>query len=67
MFCDDLEGGDGSGGEREAQEQGVYIYIHTLMDDLCCCTSENQYKIVKQLYSNFKKCILENTIKDTTR
>ena len=56
--------GQGVKGRLKSRE---CIYIHTLMNDLCCCTSENQYKIVKQLYSNFKKCILENTIKDTTR
>ena len=37
MLCGDLEGWDGGGGGREAQEGGD-ICIHIV--DSCCCTAE---------------------------
>ena len=44
MFCDDLEGGDGLGGEREVQERGDMC---TPVTDPHCCMAETN--IAKQL------------------
>ena len=37
MLCDNLEGWDGVGGEREGQEAGDMCIP---MADLCCCMAE---------------------------
>ena len=42
MLCDDLEGWDEAGVEREAQEGGDMC---VLIADSCCCTA-NQHNIV---------------------
>ena len=51
MLCDDLDGWDGVGDEREVQE-GEDICIH-IADSLHCTAETNN--TVKQLYSNKKK------------
>ena len=45
MLSDNLEGWDGGGGEREAQEAA-----QPTADSHCCTAATNN--IVKQLYSN---------------
>ena len=50
MLRDDLEGWDGGGWGREAQDGGD-MCVHTA-DSLCCTEETNN--IVQQLYSNNK-------------
>ena len=66
MFCDNLEGWDGVGGGKEAQEGGTYVYLWLIHVDVWQKPTEYCKEIILQLKINLKNSTYRNNLSVTS-